>query len=234
MYRFELRETGEEESLKYAIVGIIAVLIAGVFVLAAVPMGSSGKAVGFDSNSRNAPTNEPKRHASGNEAHDWENETDDVDEVDVNGTLLAGGGGWHAVNMSGTICKDTFGVFIDGDSGNWSMSSLVFQARDQGAMVHAINFTKVVFDNTTVANITYVHAWGWATYDKREGFWFHLVLMDNGTRTNDLVDLALYKDTDQNWTMDETSPLLHWVFNGLGGGNIWVGAQDLVSDYESD
>lgn len=213
--------------MKYALIGALAVLIACAFVLPAVPMSSLEKTIGLNHSSQVAPTSGSED--SENETGDHDNETiendiemEDFEANDVNGTLLAGGGGWFEVNMSGTIHKDTFGVFIDGDSGNWSYSGLVLQARDQQATIHGLNFTKVVFDNTTVANMTYVHAWGWASFDKVEGFWFHLILMDNGSRSNDLFDFALYKDTDKNWTMDETSPLLHWVANGLDGGNIWV------------
>jgi hypothetical protein len=98
-------------------------------------------------------------------------------------------------------------------------------------MIHATNFTDIVFDNTTDANVIYVRASGWATWNQGQGFWFKLVLMDNGSRANDSFDLAVYKDVGNNWTMDETTPLAQWVFNGLGGGNIWVGNEDMEADY---
>lgn len=213
--------------MRYALIALIAILIACAFVLPAAPVNSLGKSIGLGSNSKQV-----KDHGSDHDNEIMENEkdTDDIEEIGANGTLLAGGGGWNSVKMSGSIFKDTFGVFIDGDSGNWSYSSLVFQARDQDSTLHALNFTNVVFDNTSVANMTYVHAWGWASFDDTQGFWFHLVLMDNGSRSNDLFDLALYKDTNKNWIMDETAPLLHWVFNGLEGGNIWIGAGNQDSE----
>ncbi len=219
-------EKGEEDGMKYSLIGALALLIAGAFVLSTASVGPIETVVGLDSHSNDSPANDEK-----NDDHEAEEAEDaDVDETNVNGTLLAGGGGWHAIRMNGKVFKDTFGIFIDGDDGNWSNSSFVFQARDQGVTIHALNFTNIVFDNKTVANMTYVHAWGWASYDKTEGFWFHLVMMDNGTRANDTLDLALYKDTNTNWTMDETSPLLHWIFNGLDGGNLWVGTETSESE----
>src|SRR5512136_1889993 len=129
--------------MRYALIALIAILIACAFVLPAAPVDSLGKSIGIGSDSKQV-----KDHGSD---HDNENAEDDADMDDIeetsgSGTLLAGGGGWHSVKMSGSMYKDTFGVFIDGDTGNWSYSSLVFQARDQDATVHALNFTKVVFD----------------------------------------------------------------------------------------
>jgi len=204
--------------MRSVLTGLLAILIACAFVLPAAPTGFSGKSVGLGSDF--------------NETKDNSLDSDDKatdDETDLNETMSAGGGGWYRVNMSGTLYKDTFAVCIDGNPGNWSKSSLVLQARDQNATIHAVNFTNIVFDNTTVENMTYVHAWGWAKCDKAEGFWFHLVIMDNGTRSSDLFDLTLYNDSDGNWTMDETAPLFHWVFDGLGGGNIWVTAEEQES-----
>jgi hypothetical protein len=195
--------------MKYALIGLMAVLIAGVFVFAAVPISSFDKAMGLSSSPDNGK----------NGVKDADN--DHVDEDD-NETGLAGGGGWCDVNMSGSIYKDNFGVHISGNLTNTSSNGFVFQARDQDATIHSRNFTDIQVDNTSVVNVTYVHAWGWATYDKSEGFWFHLVLMDNGTRANDYFELELYKDAQKDWTMDEADPILHWVFEGLGGGNIWV------------
>jgi len=197
--------------MKYALIGLIAVLIAGVFVFGAVPMSSFDKAVGLNSSPDNGK----------NGVKDADHDDDDEDEDD-NETGLAGGGGWCDVNMSGSIFKDTFGVYISGNLSNTSSNHFVFQARDQNAMIHSGNFTDIQVDNTTEENVTYVHAWGWATYDKCEGFWFHLILKDNGTRANDLFELQLYKDSEKDWTMDEADPILHWVFEGLDGGNIWV------------
>ncbi|MDG6898570.1 MAG: hypothetical protein JRN24_02400 [Nitrososphaerota archaeon] len=217
--------------MKYAIAGIVAVLIAAVFVLAAVPTSSLGKTLGLSAASDHQPSGEKDKQAKANDTDDNETEDNETGESEMtNATLIAGGGGWSMVNVSGTLYRDTFGVFVDGDSGNWSYSSLVFQARDQGAMIHATNFTDIVFDNTTVANVTYVRASGWATWNQEQGFWFKLVLMDNGSRSNDSFDLAIYKDANNNWTMDETTPLAHWVFNGLGGGNIWVSNEDMESE----
>jgi hypothetical protein len=196
--------------MKYLVVGLIAILIAGVFVFSAVPVSSLDKALGLSSN--------PDRNK--NEVKD-NDDLDDEDD-DENETGLAGGGGWCDVNMSGSMLKDTFGVYISGNLSNTSSNSFVFQARDQDATIHSRNFTDLQVDNTTEENVTYVHAWGWATYDKYEGFWFHLVLKDNGTRANDLFELWLYKDGQKDWTMDEADPILHWVFDGLDGGNIWV------------
>jgi hypothetical protein len=193
--------------MKYAIAGLIAILLAGVFVFAAVPVSSFEKAVGLNSSV------EKKDHPK-----DMDDDMDDENE-----TGLAGGGGWREVNMSGSMYKDTFGVYIGGNlSDENCTNSFVFQARDQGVTIHSRNFTDIQVDNTSEENVTYVHAWGWATYDKDNGFWFHLVLKDNGTRANDLFNLELYKDEGKDWTMDEGSPLLHWVFDGLDGGNIWV------------
>lgn len=192
--------------MKYALVGLIAVLLAGVFVLSAVPASSFDQAAGL-----NPSEGKSKGH------------TGDADEEDdENETSLAGGGGWYSVNMSGSIYKDTFGVHIGGNLSNCSDNSFVLQAREQDATIHSRNFTDIQLDNTSVENVTLVHAWGWAIYDKSEGFWFHLILMDNGSRANDSFELELYKDTGKDWTMDEASPLLHWVFAGLQGGNIWV------------
>jgi len=221
---------GEDDEMKYALIGILAVFVASAFVLSTVSAGSMAKAAGQNPSFGDMIVGEYKNgnkkghNATHDDDHNATDNDTDENEMNENWTLVAGGGGWHGQNMSATIYKDTFGVFIVGDSGNWSNSSFVFQARDQGATLHALNFTNIVFDNTTVENMTFVHAWGWASYDKVKGFWFHLVLMDNGTRSNDLLDLTLYKDSDKNWTMDETTPLLHWIFDGLDGGNIWVGA----------
>jgi len=188
-------------------------LLACAFVLPGAPVDSSARSVGLESDTA---------EATGLAADD--------EEMDANESLVAGGGGWYKVNISGTMYKDTFGVFIDGSPGNWSRSSLVLHARDQSATIHALNFTNIVFDNTTVENMTYVHAWGWASCNKVEGFWFHLVIMDNGTRSNDLFDLSLYVDSDGNWTMDETTPAVHWVFEGLDGGNIEVAPEEQESE----
>ena len=196
--------------MKYAIVGLIAILLAGVFVFAAVPVSSFDKALGLNSSP------DKKDHATDSD------DDDDVDDDDENETGLAGGGGWCDVNMSGSMFKNTFGVYISGNLSDNSSNAFVFQARDQGATIHSKNFTDIQVDNTSDENITSVHAWGWATYEKDDGFWFHLVLMDNGTRANDLFDLELYKDTGKDWTMDEADPILHWAFAGLDGGNIWV------------
>jgi hypothetical protein len=219
--------------MKYAVIaGIVAVLVAAVFVLSAVPTVSLGKSLGISTASDHQLSGEKDKQWKGNDTEANETEDNDTGESEMaNATLIAGGGGWAMVNVSGTFYKDTFGVFVDGDSGNWTYSSLVFQARDQGAMIHATNFTDIVFDNTTDANVIYVRASGWATWNQGQGFWFKLVLMDNGSRANDSFDLAVYKDVGNNWTMDETTPLAQWVFNGLGGGNIWVGNEDMEADY---
>ncbi len=89
----------------------------------------------------------------------------------------------------------------------------------------ATNFTKVEVDNKSIENVTVVSAWGWAIYNKSTGFWFNLVLVDGGPAMKDMLKLFIYKDTDHNWTMDETSPLVMWVFEDLGGGNIWAGPE---------
>jgi hypothetical protein len=207
--------------MRYAIAGLLAALIAGIFVLAAVPVGSFGMASDLGSPASDHTPAQTKKH----QAHDNENETDDADEMNGNVTAIAGGGGWYAVNMSGILYKDTFGIFI-GEEDNMSAGEFVFHARDQGATIHSTNFTSILVDNTSGDDLTYVKVSGWATYNKSEGFWFHLVLVDNGTRSNDIVDLSIYKDTNHNWTMDEGMPLVEWVFSGLGGGNIWVGPGD--------
>jgi hypothetical protein len=207
-------------NMKYAFVGLLAVLIAGVFVLAAVPMGSLGKVVGVGSDQQTGP----KHLGKGNQTGDHDNETEDMDNV----TAIAGGGGWQMVNMSDVLYKDTFGCFI-GEQNNMSVGGFVFQARDQGVTIHATNFTHVDVDNTSVENATIVTAKGWALYDKSAGFWFTLILVDNGT-TGDMLKLFIYKDLDKNWTMDESSPLLQWVFESLGGGNIWAGAEAMEAE----
>lgn len=205
--------------MKYAFVGLLAVLIAGVFVLAAVPMGSLGKVVGVGSDQHTGP----KHVGNGNHTGD-NNETGEMNDT----TPIAGGGGWQIVNMSNVLYKDTFGCFI-GEKENMSVGGFVFQARDQGVTIHATNFTHVDVDNTSVENATIVTATGWALYDKSPGFWFTLVLVDNGT-AGDMLKLFIYKDLEKNWTMDETSPLLQWVFESLGGGNIWAGAEAMGSE----
>jgi hypothetical protein len=207
--------------MRYAIAGLLAAMIASIFVLAALPVGSLGKASDLGSPLSNHAPGQAKKHEARdneNETHDWDNETD---EMNGNVTAIAGGGGWYAVNMSGTLYKDTFGIFI-GEEDNMSAGEFVFHARDQDATIHSTNFTSILVDNTSGDNLTYVKVSGWATYNKADGFWFHLVLVDNGTRSNDIVDLSIYKDTNQNWAMDEGMPLVEWIFNGLGGGNIWV------------
>jgi hypothetical protein len=205
--------------MKYAFVGLLAVLIAGVFVLAAVPMGSLGKVVGASEDQHTGP-----RHV-GNGNHTGEhNETGEMN----NTTPIAGGGGWQMVNMSDVLYKDTFGCFI-GERDNMSVGGFVFQARDQGVTIHATNITHVDVDNTSIENATIVTATGWALYDKTAGFWFTLVLVDNGTH-GDMLKLFIYKDLEKNWTMDESSPLLQWVFESLGGGNIWAGAEAMEAE----
>lgn len=204
--------------MKCTIAVFAAAMIAGIFVFAAVPVGSL---VATDLGSSNSN----HQSAPGSQHSAKDNETGDNDEMDENMTALAGGGGWYAVDISGILYKDTFGIFI-GEVDNMTAGGFVFHARDQDATIHATNFTRIQVDNTTGDNLTYVKVWGWATFDKSEGFWFHLVLLDNGMRSNDMVDLSIYKDTNQDWTMDESTPLIEWVFNGLGGGNIWTCAGD--------
>ncbi len=209
--------------MKYAIVGLLAVLVAGVFVLAAVPMGSLGKVPSLVTGSDHQ-TPGPKHHGDDNETGDVDddNETGEMEDHEANATAIAGGGGWQIVNMSGVLFKDTFGVFI-GEIDNVTVGEFVFQARDQGVTIHSSNFTKVEVDNTSMVNVTIVSAWGWAIYDKSVGFWFNLMLFDGGHGSKDMLKLFIYKDADHNWTMDETSPLVMWTFESLGGGNIWTG-----------
>ncbi len=199
--------------MKYSTIGLLAVLIAGVFVLAAVPMGSLGKVIGVSNDEAPGHGHEGKGNQTGD---------NDDNETASNATAIAGGGGWQVVNLSGVLYKNTFGCFI-GEQDNKTVGNFVFQARDQDVTIHATNITKVNVDNTSVENVTIVSAWGWALYDKMAGFWFNLILVDGGHGANDTLKLFIYKDLDKNWTMDESTPLVQWVFEGLGGGNIWTG-----------
>jgi hypothetical protein len=218
--------------MKSALVFIAAIMMAGVFAVAAVQTTTVGKVAGLGSNSDNSSVNCPDRPTKDTEAGVVDQEANEglelsnkVCDVNQSGTTImssAGGGGWAAVNMSGTIYKDTFGVFL-GLKDNLTIGGFVFQARDQGAVIHSVNLTNAKCFSSA-ANSSTFDVRGWATYNKAEGFWFRLVLMDLGKGSLGILDLTLYKDLNKNWMMDEQIPLLHWIFNGLGGGNIWVHA----------
>jgi len=207
---------------KFAKVGLLAVLVAGAFVLAAVPMGTLGKVTDFGASGDHTAQG-PKHNGTG---ADDKNVTD---ETQGNMTPIAGGGGWQLVNMSGVLYKNTFGCIV-GMKDNETVGEFAFQARDQGVTIHGCNVTSVQVDNTSVENVTIVDVHGWAVYNKSAGFWFNLVLVDGGNASSDMLKLFIYKDLDGNWTMDEGTPMVQWVFEGLGGGNIWAGPGASDSD----
>ncbi len=144
---------------------------------------------------------------------DDQNETNDMNETQ-NMTMAAGGGGWFIVkNPAGMMFKDTFGFSLNGSAGGANNSSLVFQARDIGATIHAIGFDNITLDNTTVAGFWTAIATGTARA-AGQNWSFRLQVTDMGAGSKDLFNLTV-----KNATMTLT-----WMTAGLGGGNITVGA----------
>jgi hypothetical protein len=157
-------------------------------------------------------------HDNDNETH--ENETRVIPSI--------GGGGWFAVTVGSTTYKDTFGMFISGDSS--VPSEFVLQGRDASVRVHSWNFTKISFAN----NNTTVNAMGWCTVNGAGGYWFNLTAMDLGDRHSDKLQLTVYKDSNNNSQMDETTPAYQWTVNGLGGGQIASASMEEFRDDSED
>jgi len=141
-----------------------------------------------------------------------------------NMTMTAGGGGWFKIkNSDGMIFKDTFGFFLNGNAGMANNSSLVFQARDVGATIHAVEFDNVTLDNTTVSGHWTAIATGMARA-AGQNWSFRLQVTDMGAGSNDLFNLTV-----KNATVTMT-----WMTVGLGGGNITVGAEMSDSDHDDE
>ena len=156
---------------------------------------------------------------------DDENETMEMNETEELVPPAAGGGGWFNVkNATGVVFKDTFGLELQGNRSLWNTSGFVFQGRDASVRIQPTNFTKINLMNMTEKgkNFTMADAWGWAKANGVEGYWFHLVLVDKGNRSSDVLDLSVFKDTNKTWKMDETTPTWHWIATGLDGGMIHV------------
>lgn len=160
-----------------------------------------------------------------NDAWEDHNETGDNE---TEAAHVIGGGGWFMVVVDNVSYKDTFGMSItENDSAN---SSFVFQGRDASIRVHSLNFTGIDFsDNNTTAS-----ARGWCTVNGNTGFWFSLKISDNGTRSDDVFQLSVYKDKNRTGDMDEDTPTWQWIANGLGGGQIGSSAEDDEADDSDD
>ncbi len=167
--------------------------------------------------------------AQGHHGATFENENqNDSDQNETNETrnmtMTAGGGGWFMVNnTAGMVFKDTFGFFLDGKVGSANNSSLVFQARDVGATIHAIEFEKVTLDNSTVAGHWTAIATGMARA-AGQNWSFRLQVTDMGAGSKDLFNLTV-----MNATVKMT-----WMTAGLGGGNITVGSGEPASDHDDE
>ncbi len=186
-------------------------------VIAAV-MVSTGAAWSVMSTDLSRALNGSDDHdQDGSHGHnDTDNETGDHD-LELNQTtrfLLdrAGGGGWFmANNASNVSSKDTFGFELDGTTGHFNNSSMVFQARNVGMTVHMRLWNTIAFDNVTVPGAHTAHATGMAVGGGKN--WsFRLQLSDVGKGMDDKFLLVL-----TNGTMTLT-----FQSTGLGGGNIEV------------
>ncbi len=124
------------------------------------------------------------------------------------------GGGWFIVKAGNFSFKDTFGMTISGNKS--AGSAFVLQGRDASVRVHSLNFTMISFS----ANNTTVNAKGWCTVNGMKGFWFNLTAKDNGSRSHDMLSLAVFKDVNVTGVMDEKNATYMWIANGLGGGQI--------------
>jgi hypothetical protein len=79
--------------MKYAVIaGIVAVLVAAVFVLSAVPTVSLGKSLGISTASDHQLSGEKDKQWKGNDTEANETEDNDTGESEMaNATLIAGG-----------------------------------------------------------------------------------------------------------------------------------------------
>lgn len=125
----------------------------------------------------------------------------------------AGGGGWFYVEGDmGTMYKDSFGMYLDAN--DYSMSSLVFKAREVPAKVQAYEFSQVMIEDNDMDGYWTAHAWGKA-WGAGMDWDFHLKVTDMGKGSMDIfwLEVTLVDDPDVK---------LSWTADGLGGGNIWV------------
>jgi|GEM_PF-1691293 len=165
-----------------------------------------------------------------NDYHDHDTDTNETNDNETNETepvnvTAAAGGGWFMGTNGTKAFKITFGMFVVANVSLANYSHFVLQGRNVSERIQSMNFTKILVGNETL------EAWGWCRANGMPGYWFHLNVTDGGSRSNDTFSLEVYKDTNGNWNMDETTPMWVWMTHGLAGGNITVG---LVSELHDE